>query len=117
MKKLKLIMAAIAISVSINLLFAGNPQDGNDNLANLLIDKMSKDIILSDSQKVIVKKKIKTFIVKMQNAHTLSNNSEKYALKKQAELDYQFSLDSVLTGAQREQMKVKMLERENNKGN
>lgn len=116
MKPFKLIMAVIAVLLFSNFLFAGNPKtSGEDNLADLLIAKMGNDVVLTDSQKVVVKKKLKKYIVKMQNAHALSKNDEKFTQKKQATDEYQFSLDSILTPSQREQLNIKIKERENTK--
>lgn len=116
MKTPKLIMACMAIVLCTNFLFAGNPKnDATDNLATLLIEKLGKDIVLTDSQKVKVKQNLKVYIVKMQNAHALSNNSEKFTLKKQAGTDYQTSLDSLLTSDQKDQLNAKIKERENAK--
>jgi hypothetical protein len=102
MKTHKLMVAAIAISLFTNLLFAGNPitPSSEDNLADMLIEKMGKDVTLTDSQIVVVKQKLKKYIVKMQNAHALSNNDEKITKKTQATNEYQLSLDSILTATQ-----------------
>lgn len=117
MKKLKLMMAFFAILVFSTFLFAGNPKKSGseDNLADLLIEKMGKDVVLTDSQKLVVKQKLKTYIVKMQNANALSNIDEKFSEKKQASNEYQSSLDSILTPAQNQQLKLKIEERENAK--
>lgn len=117
MKKLKFLVTVSAVLLFSNLLFAGNPKTSGseDNLADLLIEKMGKDVILTDSQKLVVKAKLKTYIVKMQNAHALSNSDEKKSKKNQASLEYQSSLDSILTPSQNKQLKLKINERENAK--
>ena len=117
MKTLKLTTAIIAIFLFSNLLFAGNPKTSGseDNLADQLIEKMDKDVTLTNSQKVVLKQKLKKYILKMQNAHALKNNDEKLAQKKQASNEYQLSLDSVLSTTQREQLKIKIKEREDAK--
>lgn len=115
MKTFKFMTAFIAILLFSNLLFAGNPKDKEGDLADLLIIKMGKDVTLTDSQKVVVKEKLKKYIVKMQNAHALANNDNRVTTKKQATNDYQLSLDSILTSSQREQLKIKIKEREDAK--
>jgi len=115
MKKIKFLVAVIAVLLFSNLLFAGNPKTSGSeyNLADLLIEKMGKDIILTDSQKLVVKAKLKTYIVKMKNAHALTNGDERLSKKEQASNEYQSSLDSILTPAQNQQLKIKITEREN----
>lgn len=113
MKKLKLITVIISILVSSNCLFAKNPLNGDaTNIANIMIDKLGKDIQLSDSQKVIILQKATDFIIKIQNANLSSTNNDKFTLKKQASEEYRMTLDSLLTNEQREQKKVKCKERE-----
>jgi len=117
MKTLKLITSVIAILFLSNLVYAGNPKVSSpeDNLADQLIEKMGKDVTLSDSQKVVVKQKLKKYIVKVQNAHALSNNDEKITKKTLASNEYQLSLDSILTPSQSQQLKLKSEERANGK--
>jgi len=117
MKTSKLTTAIIAIFLFSNLLFAGNPKTSGaeDNLADMLIEKMGKDVTLTDSQKVVVKQKLKKYIVKMQNAHVLNNNDEKLAQKKQVANEYQLSLDSILTPTQHQQLQLKNKDREDAK--
>jgi len=117
MKKLKFWIASVAFFMFSNLLFAGNPKisSAEDNLADLLIDKMGKDVILTDSQKIVVKAKLKIYIVKIQNAHALINKEENFSKKNQASIEYQSSLDSILTPSQNQQLHLKVMERENAK--
>ncbi|HET7733711.1 MAG TPA: hypothetical protein VFK73_07715 [Paludibacter sp.] len=117
MKTSKLIVAVSAILLFTNLLFAANPQtpDKEDKLADLLIEKMGKDVTLNDSQKISVRQKLKIYILKMQNANEQTNSVDKFALKNQATVDYQLSLDSILTPIQREQLETKIKERTNAK--
>ena len=107
----------VAFFMFSNLLFAGNPKisSAEDNLADLLIDKMGKDVILTDSQKIVVKAKLKIYIVKIQNAHALINKEENFSKKNQASIEYQSSLDSILTPSQNQQLHLKVMERENAK--
>jgi len=106
----------MAVFLCSNLIYAAKPLNSNDdNLADLLIEKMGKDVVLTDSQKLVVKQKLKTYIVKMKNAQTLSNGDEKFSNKKQANNEYQSSLDSILTSDQKLQLNVKIKERENAK--
>ena len=115
MKKLKFLLVSAAFFMFFNLLFAENPKTSGteDNLAIMLIEKMGKDVVLTDSQKLVIKTKLKTYIIKMQNAHALTKNDERFSKKEQANNEYQSSLDSILTPSQNQQLHLKITEREN----
>ncbi len=113
MKRLKLMTACIAILVFSNLLFAENPLSVEaNNIAGIMTDKLGRDIILTDSQKVIIQQKATAFIVKMQNANSTSSAEDKFTLKKQASDEYEVTLDSLLTPEQRNQIRLKSKERQ-----
>ena len=97
MKKVTLIMAFTVIFFS-NLLFAGNPQ----GIANKMVAKLSKDIALTDSQKVIIQAKAQAFAVTLQNTNA---NASTY--QRQAHKAYQATLDSVLKAEQKTQLVTK----------
>ena len=117
MKTNKLLTAIVAVFFFSNLLLAGNPKTSSseDNLANIMITKLSKDVVLTDSQKIVIQQNAKAFVIKMQNANALGNKDDKTNSKRQAYNDYKASLDSLLTNGQREQLKTKIKERENAK--
>lgn len=109
MKKLKLMMAIIAILVFSNLLFAAKPLTNDDNnLAGLMVDKLDKSVILTDSQRVVILQNVKAFILKVQNIDTSLSDNEKFKLKKQASDDYDAFLESVLTNGQKETLVMKI---------
>jgi len=97
-KKQKLITVLIAILVFTNLLFAGNPQ----GIANKMVAKLSKDIELTDSQKVIIQAKAQAFAVTLQNTNTNASTDQK-----QVHQAYKATLDSVLTKEQKTQLVTK----------
>jgi len=107
MKKLKLVTAIIAIFLISNLLFAGNPE----NIAVKMIEKLSNDVILTDSQRVVIQTKADEYVLKMQNVNLITNIEEQFALRKQISKEYDASLDSLLTIEQREQLMIKIKER------
>jgi len=80
----------------------------------MLVTKLNKDVTLTDSQQVIIKRNVSKFIVKMQNANTETNPEKKLSIKKAASEEYKAVLDSILTTNQREQLKIKIKARENN---
>lgn len=107
MKKLKFMLACSAILMFSNLAFAVNP----DNLANKMVTKLSKDIVLTDSQKVVILAKATELTVKRQSANTLTDKTEKSDLKKQVFQEYKAVLDSLLTSEQKQQLSLKQTER------
>ena len=107
MKRLKLLMATIAILVFSNSLIAGNPE----NIATKKIGLLSRDIALTDSQKVVLQAKIKIFAVKMQNANALSSVEAKRSALNKAGQEYKAVLDSILTPEQKIQLTAKRNER------
>jgi hypothetical protein len=107
MKTSKSLMLAFATLLLSTSLFAGNPE----NLATKIVAKLSKDIVLTDSQKVVIQTKAKELALKRQNADALSDKTEKTELKRQASQSYKAIVDSLLTNEQRQQLKVKQNER------
>ncbi len=104
-------MAAIAISVSINLLFAGNPNTlSTDSIANPMIDYLHNDVNLTGKQKEILKKSANEYAKNLLKARTLNNN-ESYLLMKTADEKYQTVVDSVLTADQKKQKDLKLNEK------
>ena len=107
MKKVKLLTALIAVLLFSNLVFAGNPEI----LASKMVEKLNNDVQLTDSQKVVLQLKAKEFAVKIRNANSQSNNADKSTSKKQANLEYKTSLDSVLTNDQKTKLNTRITER------
>jgi len=107
MKKLKLITALIAVLFFSNVIFAGNPE----NLATKMVIKLGNDIVLTDSQKVIIQAKAKEFLVKRQSSNLLTNKTDLSTGKKLAYEQYKATLDTVLTIEQKTQLITKRNER------
>jgi len=113
MKKLKLIMAVVAAFVCLDLVFAVNPAKGkNDDLASLVIEKLNKDVQLTDSQKIILKEKFNAFAIKMEDSDKKTKEKDKFDTKKLASDEYEAVLDSILNTQQKEQLSVKITQRE-----
>ena len=112
MKTTKFILALIAISFSVNILFAGNPKKGeNDKLANDMLSKLCKDIVLTDSQKIVIVQKLNNFLQNRQDANVKSNDKEKAQYKKESYEMYKIALDSLLTNEQKITLENKRIER------
>jgi uncharacterized membrane protein YbjE (DUF340 family) len=107
MKTPKLMTALIAILLFTNLLFAGNPE----NIVTKKVAKLCEDIVLTDSQKVIILAKANMFATKMQSASSLTKDTEKNSILNQAGQEYKTALDSVLTIEQKTQLVTKRNER------
>jgi len=113
MKTLKFIAAIIAVITVSNLILAVNPKNGkDDNLAELVIGKLNNDVQLTDSQKIILKERFNAFVSKMDNADKKSTEKDKFNSKKQASDEYEIVLDSILSTNQKEQLSIKIAERE-----
>lgn len=110
MKKLKLIMALIAVPFSINLLFAVKPLTGDaNNFANKKLMQLSNVINLTDSQKTIIKIKAKEFGIKILNKDSISYSQ----ILPIAMHQYKIETDSILTIEQKTQLFQKRMERKN----
>lgn len=116
MKKLKLSTAIVTFFLFANSIFAVNPSKiKKDDLANILAEKLNKDVQLTNSQKIAIREYTKAFITTMESADSIPNAKVKLQSKEQVSQNYEVFLDSVLTGTQKEQRKIKRLNRE--KGN
>lgn len=111
MKKLKLITACVAILLFTNLLFAANPKKSASEHAAKMIEKLTIDVVLTDSQKTIIQKKATDYAVRMQSADSKADKSDKLGMKKEATQTYKTALDSTLTMSQRNELTAKQNER------
>ncbi|MDO9152796.1 MAG: hypothetical protein Q7U47_03655 [Paludibacter sp.] len=102
------------IFVSMFHTYATKPQNTKEELAEMYIEKMNKDVALTDSQKVEIKKRFIKYVTKIENAHSKSDKSEAIKSKKISTDEYQMSLDSILTNNQRETINQKNGERTGN---
>ncbi len=102
------------ISASIVYTYATKPQSTKDELAEMYITKMSNDVVLTDSQKVEIKKRFIKYVTKIENAHVKSDKKEAFKEKQISTDEYQMSLDSILTANQRETIIQKNGERSGN---
>lgn len=113
MKKLKLIMAVVAAFVCLNLLYGTNPKnkDFTINLADNMVKSLCRDIVLTDSQKIIIQTSAKEYEGKMKNLKSNANSESKKLNNKQAILNYRAKLNSILTPEQIDTLKMKRIER------
>lgn len=112
MKTLKLIILFIIPIVFTGILQAGNPSNMKaEDRAKVIVEKLCKDVVLTDSQKVAIEIKAKEFMVKMDNSNKQKTKEVKHAQKKEASSSYRAVLDSILTFEQKDQLMLKQNER------
>lgn len=113
MKKLKLFLVAIAAFVCLNVVFAEKPanKDYTKNMADNMFNNLSKDINLTDSQKMVIQTIAKEYETKLRSVNNQANANSKKVLNKQVVVEYRTRLDSILTKEQMEMLRTKRIER------
>lgn len=114
MKTTKFSITVCVVILSVGLMFAEKPTDKgkNNELIELIVEKLNADVQLTDSQKTVIREYTKTFIDKMESSHLKTNEKEKLTSKDQAGSEYELIIENILTTAQKEQRNTKMKERE-----
>jgi hypothetical protein len=110
MKKQKIIIACVAIFAGLNMLFAGEQSRDNTQLANKIVEKLSTDVVLTDSQKTVLLQAA-TLYFKRRNIASQKSGDEIIQEKKNAETAYKAVLDSILTPEQQAILKEKKAEK------
>lgn len=88
----------------------GNNRSVND-IAESIVAKLNQEVVLTDSQKVIVKQHAKIFVSKTQNTNELDNSDSTRTLRKSYIQEYKAALDAVLTEEQKALLVKKQEER------
>lgn len=96
------------------VLIAGavNAQKSTKKLAAEMVDKLGTEVTLSKEQKAALQKKTEDYVLKMQEANTLSDKKQLFEMHKKAFEAYNATLDSTLTKGQKTQRENKIKERE-----
>lgn len=116
MKKLKFIVAVVLAIVCMNFAGAVNPsKESNEKLANILVEKLNADVQLTDSQKIVLKVKVKEFITSMESVDAKGTPQEKITAKQIIADTYEASVDSILSVDQKARLKEKITQRKNAK--
>lgn len=108
MKLTKFTIIVCAIILGAGLLFAEKPTDKKGKrYVSQVIDQLSVDIVLTDSQKVMIGK------IDQNNRSKFKNKKGQPTkeLYSQSIYDFRTSLDSILTGEQKELLNEKRIER------
>ena len=113
MKKLKFLMAVIAIALFSNLIFAVNPsrKDYTKNLGDNMLKRICKDIQLTDSQKLAIQTLAKDYEVKLKNKDLQTNPELKKTMNSQVVLEYRSKLNNILTKEQMDTLRIKRIQR------
>lgn len=112
MKTTKLFIALIFIIFFSGVLHASGPsKEGVDNKAGVLVERLSKDIVLTNRQKKEITEKAKIFMTDVEKVKNSTDNEEKKLAREKSGKVYNMALDSILTNEQKEQLLVKQNER------
>jgi len=112
MKKSKLVIVFSFILMITAVLNAVNDNSNSTSKrADLMIEKMSKDIQLTDSQRVVLKTSAKAMFVKRDEADKKAANNEGIDQKRTAFTEYELVLNAVLTTVQKDSLQIKQNER------
>lgn len=112
MNKLKLITVVVAVFVCLNFVFGANPnKDFTVNLADNMVKSLCRDIMITDSQKVIIQASAKAYEVKIKNLLNQANSESKKTANKAAVLEYRAKLNNILTPEQIDTLRMKRIER------
>ncbi len=112
MKRAKFLIVCMVVFAGFSMLFAIEPQaTKTTKLATRMVEKTGADITLTDSQKTVLKKAAELFFQKRGMA-ALRTGNESSEQKKNAEVIYKATLDSLLTPEQKKQLEAKRAERQ-----
>lgn len=108
MKTTKFTITVCAVILGAGLLFAEKPTDkkGKSHVTQV-IDQLSVDIVLTDSQKIMIGKIDQNIRSKFKN----NNGKPAKESYKQSICDFRTSLDSILTDEQKQLLNEKRIER------
>lgn len=110
MRTQKFILACIAIFAGLNILLAGEQKGNKTQLATKVVEKLSADVALTNSQKTVLLKAA-TLYFESRNAAAQKSGDEILQKKKNAETAYKAVLDSILTPEQKAILEEKRAER------
>ncbi|MEA4935855.1 MAG: hypothetical protein VB102_04335 [Paludibacter sp.] len=113
MKTTKFIITVCVVFLCTVLLFAEEPTEkrNNTNLEDLIVLKLNDDVQLTDTQRIIIKKKAKAFVSKSKGVNLNTTSKENFEIKKHASDEYEILLDSILTEEQKGQRAIKIKQR------
>lgn len=114
MKTTKFVITVCAIILGMGLLFGEKPADKKDftiNLAQNMLKSVSRDIVLTDSQKIALQISAKEYEVKMKDMKGQANTEEKKTKNKDVIMNYRAKLNQILTKEQQDTIQMKRIQR------
>ena len=94
------------------ILLAQKPSTGNVNqIAAGIVERLDKDVALTDSQKVAILEHAKVFTAKSQSTKNMANNDATRLQRRNHVQEYKSALNSILTDEQKEMIVKKREER------
>jgi galactokinase len=116
MKTIKFYLTFISLLLCIFPLLSQDKKNQNPKvgLAEITIEKINKDVQLTDSQKTVLKENFNIRVKKIELASKKLNEKEKFDSKKNAADEFYATLDSILTPIQKEKFKQKQEDRKKN---
>lgn len=85
--------------------------DDAGRIAEGIVERLDKDVILTDSQKVVILEHAKVFAVKSQSTQNLTNNDATRMQRRNHVQEYKAAINEVLTNEQKEMLAKKREER------
>ena len=93
------------------MLFAQKPPTENVNqIAAGIVERLDKDVALTDSQKVVILQHAKVFTAKSQSTKNMANNDATRLQRKNQVEEYKAALNAILTDEQKEILEKKLEE-------
>ncbi|OJV37527.1 MAG: hypothetical protein BGO29_03540 [Bacteroidales bacterium 36-12] len=81
------------------------------SIATGIVERLDSDVVLTDSQKVVILEHAKTLAVKSQNTRSMANTDAVLLQRKSDVQEYKKALDAILTDEQKEALIKKRDER------
>lgn len=112
MKTIKKFTGVFIFLFFVQIMFAQKPSTGNVNqIAAGIVERLDKDVALTDSQKVVILQHAKVFAAKSQSTKNMANNDATRLQRKTHVQEYKSALNAVLTEEQQEILVKKREER------
>ena len=81
------------------------------SIATGIVERLDREVVLTDSQKVVILEHAKTLAVKSQNTRSMANTDAVLLQRKSDVQEYKKALDAILTDEQKEALIKKRDER------
>lgn len=108
MKTIYQIASILVFSLIVEAAFSTNsvPLESLETRASEMVKVICTEITLSDTQKVVLLQKSKTYFIKRDEAGNLSDKTQKMTLRVEAEKEFKSAIDSIFTPEQKDRYKT-----------